>query len=157
MVSCEFNSYWRHSYWMPWFQFCTKMSDLCYLRKPRIMLFHAVVLSITIIQKWPSAFEVCIVNSWTPIEKECTVEFLLFWTCRWPMLSIPDKEFTFFGTPLFFTELVSRFEDRACRDRPWNFLTNTSLWLRIQRLSGSARFQRESRLVRTEMDGFFAF
>ena len=51
------------------------------------MLFHAVVLSITINQNWPSTFEVCIVNIWS----ECTVEFLLFWTCHWPMLSIPGK------------------------------------------------------------------
>ena len=42
MVSCEFNSHWRHFYFLlkpfktPQCLFCTEMSNLCYLRKPRL-------------------------------------------------------------------------------------------------------------------------
>ena len=41
MEGCEFNSHWRQFYLLrkpletPRCQFCTEMSDLCYLRKPR--------------------------------------------------------------------------------------------------------------------------
>ena len=58
MVSCEFNSHWRQLYFLlkpfkaPQCQFCTKISDLCYLWKPQLASSLSLLLVFWVYTIW---------------------------------------------------------------------------------------------------------